>query len=76
MISSAFILGAWLGSFLLIFMFGLSLGRRTWLLIGNVIGIMGTLIAVTSFSTGQMIAGRVLLVSLAQRSVYPAINTV
>ena len=76
MISSAFVLGAWLGSFLLIFMFGLSLGRRTWLLIGNIIGIMGTLIVVTSFSTGQMIAGRVLLVSLAERSVCSAINTV
>ena len=66
MISSAFVLGAWLGSVLLIFVFGLSLGRRTWLLVGNVIGLMGTLIVVTSFSTGQMIAGRVLLVGLAQ----------
>lgn len=70
MISSAFVLGAWLGSSLLIFVFGFSLGRRTWLLIGNVVGITGTLIAVTSFSTGQMIAGRVLLVSLARSGVF------
>ncbi|CAD6587944.1 MAG: hypothetical protein ASARMPRED_003285 [Alectoria sarmentosa] len=76
MISSAFILGAWLGSSLVIFVFGISLGRRTWLLIGNVVGIIGTLIAVTSFSTGQMIAGRVLLVSVAQNTVYSAINTI
>lgn len=61
MISSAFILGAWLGSSLLIFSFGNSLGRRTWLLIGNAVGIIGTIIVVTSFSIGQMIAGRILL---------------
>ncbi len=76
MISSAFILGAWLGSSLLIFSFGSSLGRRTWLLIGNAIGVIGTLIAVTSFSTGQMIAGRILLVSLAQSSGIPMNNTI
>ena len=76
MISSAFILGAWLGSSLLIFSFGDSLGRRTWLLIGNAIGIIGTLIAVTSFSTGQMIAGRILLVSLVQSSGIPMNDTI
>lgn len=75
MISSAFILGAWLGSSLLIFSFGNSLGRRTWLLIGNAVGIIGTLIVVTSFSIGQMIAGRILLVSLAQSSGIPINNT-
>lgn len=75
MISSAFILGAWLGSSLLIFLFGNSLGRRTWLLIGNAVGIIGTLIVVTSFSIGQMIAGRILLVSLAQSSGIPINNT-
>ena len=64
MISSDFILGAWLGSSLLIFMFGICLGRRTWRLNGDVIGIIVTLIAVTSYNYGPMIAGRNLLVGL------------
>lgn len=64
MISSDFIFGAWLGSSLLIFMFGICLGRRTWLLNGDIIGTIITLTAVTSYNYGPMIAGRTLLVRL------------
>lgn len=43
--------------------FGMTQGRRTWILLGNVLEIIGTIISVTSYGPGQLIAGRVLIVS-------------
>ena len=39
------------------------LGRRTWVLLGDAIQIVGGLICATSYSPGQLIAGRAIEVS-------------
>lgn len=41
--------------------FGLFLGRRTWIILGNVVEIVGTIVSASSFSYGQLLAGRVLI---------------
>ena len=43
--------------------FGMSWGRKTWIVLGNMIEIVGTIISVTSYEPGQLIVGRVLIVS-------------
>ncbi|KAI9757652.1 MAG: hypothetical protein M4579_003377 [Chaenotheca gracillima] len=58
MITSTFLLASWLGCIIMA-SFGMRLGRRQWILIGNGIQIVGTIISASSFSYGQMIAGRV-----------------
>ena len=62
MIASTFLLASWLGC-IIIAAFGMLLGRRTWIIVGNVIQIVGTIISASSFSFGQLIAGRVFIVS-------------
>lgn len=53
MITSTFLLASWLGC-MIISTFGMRMGRKTWVLIGNVIEIMGTIICAASYSYGQM----------------------
>ncbi len=62
MISSVLILGSLVGT-LVSATFGMAYGRRTWVQMGNVLEIIGALISATSYSSGQMIAGRVITVS-------------
>lgn len=64
MITSMFILGSWLGC-ILMSLFGMSQGRRVWIIVGNILEIIGTLISVTSYGPGQLIAGRVVIVGYA-----------
>lgn len=59
--TSVFLLGSWLGC-ILMSIFGMRQGRKTWLLVGNAISIVGTVISASSYSYGQMIAGRTILV--------------
>ena len=61
MIASVFLLASWLGC-IIISIFGMKLGRRVWIIIGNVIQIVGTIVSATSYSAGQLIAGRTLIV--------------
>lgn len=52
-VTSIFLLASWLGCMIMTF-FGMSMGRRTWILVGNVIQTIGTILAATSFSYGQL----------------------
>jgi MFS family permease len=61
MIASVFLLASWLGC-MVITSFGMTLGRRTWIIIGCFVQVVGTIICATSFSAGQLIAGRVFIV--------------
>jgi len=63
MIASTFLLASWLGC-IIIAAFGMMMGRRSWIIVGNIVQIIGTIISATSFSYGQLIAGRVFIVSL------------
>ena len=60
MITSVFLLGSWLGC-ILMSVFGMRYGRRTWILLGNAIEVVGTIISASSYGPGQLIAGRVLI---------------
>jgi hypothetical protein len=39
------------------------MGRRFWILLGAFTQIVGSIISVSSYSSGQLIAGRVVIVS-------------
>ncbi|MCJ1356499.1 MAG: hypothetical protein MMC33_006494 [Icmadophila ericetorum] len=39
----------------------MSQGRRAWIIVGNVLEIIGTLLSATSYGPGQLIAGRVVI---------------
>ena len=64
MIASTFLLASWFGC-IIVAAFGMLLGRRTWIIIGNGIQILGTIISASSYSYGQLIAGRVFIVNQA-----------
>lgn len=61
MITSIFLLASWLGC-MIISIFGMKLGRRQWIIYGCLVQVVGTIISATSYSSGQMIAGRTLIV--------------
>lgn len=63
MIVAAFLLASWLGCCTLAFPWSDRFGRRHWIIVGNVVQIVGTVISILSQSSGQMIAGRVVIVS-------------
>ncbi|EOD47809.1 putative hexose carrier protein [Neofusicoccum parvum] len=60
MVTSVFLLASWLGC-VIISTFGMRMGRRSWIIAGEVVQIIGTIISATSYSYGQLIAGRVLI---------------
>ncbi|KAF2139254.1 uncharacterized protein K452DRAFT_275396 [Aplosporella prunicola CBS 121167] len=60
MITSVFLLASWLGCIVISF-FGMQMGRKTWVIAGEIVQIIGTIISATSYSYGQLIAGRVLI---------------
>ncbi|KAF2816325.1 sugar transporter-like protein [Mytilinidion resinicola] len=60
MITSVFLLASWLGC-IIVSLSGLFLGRRTWIILGSSVQIVGTIISASSYSYGQLIAGRVLI---------------
>ncbi|MCJ1294218.1 hypothetical protein MMC34_005775 [Xylographa carneopallida] len=60
MIASTFLLASWFGC-IIVATLGMLVGRRTWIIIGNLIQILGTIISASSFSYGQLIAGRVFI---------------
>lgn len=66
MIASTFLLASWLGC-IIIAAFGMMMGRRSWIIVGNIVQIIGTIISASSFSYGQLIAGRVFIVSIRAR---------
>ncbi len=53
MITSSFLLASWFGCMIITF-FGIRLGRRTWILVGNVVELVGTVISASSYSYGQL----------------------
>lgn len=60
MVTSVFLLASWLGC-IIISVFGMQMGRKSWIIAGEVVQIIGTIISATSYSYGQLIAGRVLI---------------
>jgi len=66
MIASTFLLASWLGC-IIVAAFGMAMGRRSWIILGNIVQIVGTIISASSFSYGQLIAGRVFIVSIRAR---------
>jgi MFS family permease len=63
MIVAAFLLASWLGCVTVSSPWSDRLGRRTWIIMGGVVQIIGTVISASSYSPGQLIAGRVIIVS-------------
>ena len=53
MVTSIFLLASWLGC-MIVSAFGLTMGRKSWILVGNVVEIIGTIISASSYSYGQM----------------------
>ena len=45
-----------------------------WIVVGNLSEIIGTIISVTSYGPGQLIAGRVLIVSRTENLIDPVIE--
>ncbi|KAJ9633602.1 uncharacterized protein PV06_10349 [Exophiala oligosperma] len=60
MITSTFLLASWFGCMVITF-FGIHLGRKNWILLGNAVELVGTIISASSYSYGQLIAGRVFI---------------
>ncbi|KIX08835.1 uncharacterized protein Z518_03492 [Rhinocladiella mackenziei CBS 650.93] len=60
MVTSTFLLASWLGCMVITFL-GSRLGRKTWILVGNFVEMIGTIICASSYSYGQMISGRVFI---------------
>jgi hypothetical protein len=63
MIVAAFLLASWLGCCITASPWSDKMGRRFWILLGACTQIVGTIISVSSHSSGQLIAGRVVIVS-------------
>jgi MFS family permease len=61
MIVASFLLATWLGCVAAASPWSHRFGRRTWVISGAVVQIIGTLISASSYSVGQLIAGRVLI---------------
>ena len=53
MVTSTFLLASWLGC-MIIASFGMKIGRRDWILLGNVVEIIGSIISASSYSYGQL----------------------
>ncbi|KAH9862410.1 hypothetical protein J1614_011065 [Plenodomus biglobosus] len=61
MIVASFLLASWLGCVMAASPWSDRLGRRIWVMAGAAIQIIGTVISASSYSVGQLIAGRVLI---------------
>ncbi|ORY12069.1 sugar transporter-like protein [Clohesyomyces aquaticus] len=61
MIVASFLLASWLGCCIAASPWSDRVGRRVWIMVGAAIQIVGTIIAACAYSTGQLIAGRVLI---------------
>jgi MFS family permease len=61
MIVASFLLASWLGCVIAALPYSDRIGRRVWVITGSVIQIIGTVISASSYSVGQLIAGRVLI---------------
>lgn len=53
MITSTFLLASWFGCMVITF-FGIHLGRKNWILLGNAVELVGTIISASSYSYGQL----------------------
>merc|ERR1712032_1213869 len=61
MIVASFLLASWLGCVTAASPWSDCVGRRVWVMAGAAIQIIGTIISASSYSVGQLIAGRVLI---------------
>lgn len=63
MIVAAFLLASWFGCCIVSSPWSHRVGRRQWIMLGGLVQIIGTIISVSSYSYGQLTAGRVVIVS-------------
>lgn len=63
MIASVFLLASWLGCMIMA-SFCMILGRRQNIIIRNLVSAVGSIISASSFTSGQMIASRVIIVGM------------
>jgi MFS family permease len=63
MIVASFLLASWLGCVMAASPWSDRIGRRVWVMAGAVTQVVGTIISSSAYSVGQLIAGRVLIVS-------------
>lgn len=61
MIVASFLLASWLGCVTAASPWSDRVGRRIWVMAGAAVQIIGTIISASSYSVGQLIAGRVLI---------------
>jgi sugar porter (SP) family MFS transporter len=61
MIVASFLLASWLGCVMAALPWSDRFGRRVWIMTGASIQVLGTIISTSAYSTGQLIAGRVLI---------------
>ncbi|KAF2260887.1 sugar transporter-like protein [Lojkania enalia] len=61
MIVASFLLASWLGCVMAASPWSDRIGRKIWVCVGAFIQIIGTVISTSAYSTGQLIAGRVLI---------------
>ncbi|KAF2015784.1 sugar transporter-like protein [Aaosphaeria arxii CBS 175.79] len=61
MIVASFLLASWLGCCIAASPWSDRQGRRVWVMVGAALQIVGTVVSCTAYSTGQLIAGRVLI---------------
>ncbi|KAI9698035.1 MAG: hypothetical protein M1836_004388 [Candelina mexicana] len=60
MITSVFLLASWLGC-IIMSLIGMIQGRRMWILIGNLVSVVGSVVSACSYSPGQLIVGRIIV---------------
>ncbi|KAI9775369.1 MAG: hypothetical protein M1835_005853 [Candelina submexicana] len=60
MITSVFLLASWLGC-IIMSLVGMVQGRRMWILIGNLVSVVGSVVSACSYSSGQLIVGRIIV---------------
>lgn len=74
MIASVFLLASWLGC-IIVSIAGMMMGRRMWTIAGSITQILGSIVSVSNFGYGQLIAGRVLVVSQHRLREGPGVHT-
>lgn len=68
MMVAAFLLASWLGCVIVALPWSDRIGRRIWIMSGAAIQIVGTIVVASSYSYGQLIAGRIIIVCFSSLS--------
>lgn len=63
MIVASFLLASWLGCVMAASPWSDRVGRRIWIIVGAIVQVVGTVVSTAAYSAGQLIAGRIIIVS-------------